>query len=71
MEMIKINFTKTSEDGIYSFSDAINLPINHSYTDEEIETMKQARFDSWLYMILNPPAPVEEEVIVPDEVITP
>jgi hypothetical protein len=46
MEMIKIDFTKTSEDGVYSFSDALHLPINHSYTDEEIEAMKQARFES-------------------------
>jgi hypothetical protein len=59
---IKINFTKTSDDGVYSYSDALHLPENHSFTDEEIEAMKQARFDKWLNMILNPPAPVEEEV---------
>jgi len=40
----------------------LHLPENHSFTDEEIEAMKQARFDKWLNMILNPPAPVEEEV---------
>ena len=62
METIKIDFTKTSADGVYSFSDALHLPINHSYTDEEIEAMKQARFDNWLNMILNPPAPVEEPI---------
>jgi hypothetical protein len=64
MEMIKIDFTKTSEDGVYSFSDALHLPINHSYTDEEIEAMKQARFDRWLDMILNPPEPVVEEPVI-------
>lgn len=64
METIKIDFIKTSEDGVYSFSDALHLPINHSYTDEEIEAMKQARFDRWLDMILNPPAPVVEESVV-------
>ena len=63
MEMIKIDFTKTSADGTYSFSDALHLPINHSYTEEEIEALKQARFDNWLNMILNPPAPVEEPVV--------
>jgi hypothetical protein len=62
MEKIKIDFTKTSEDGVYSFSDALHLPINHPYTYEEIETMKQERFDRWLNMILNPPEPVEEPV---------
>jgi hypothetical protein len=65
METIKIDFTKTSEDGTYSFSDALHLPINHSYTEEQIEAMKQARFDNWLNMILNPPAPVVEET--PDD----
>ena len=64
METIKIDFIKTSEDGVYSFSDALHLPINHTYTDEEIEAMKQARFDRWLDMILNPPAPVVEESVV-------
>jgi len=64
METIKIDFTKTSGDGVYSFSDALHLPINHSYTDEEIEAMKQVRFDRWLDMILNPPAPVVEETPV-------
>jgi len=58
---IKINFTKTSEDGVYSYSDALHLPENHSYTDEQIEIMKQERFDKWLNMIMNPPVPVEEE----------
>lgn len=63
METIKIDFIKTSEDGVYSFSDALYLPIDHTYTEEEIEAMKQARFDKWLNMILNPPAPIEEPVI--------
>ena len=69
METIKIDFTKTSGDGVYSFSDALHLPINHSYTDEEIEAMKQARFDRWLDMILNPPAPVVEETPVEEPVV--
>lgn len=53
MEMIKIDFTKTSDDGIYSFSDALHLPIDHTYTDEEIEAMKQSRFDNWMSHILS------------------
>jgi len=52
MEMIKIDFIKTSDDGVYSFSDALHLPINHTYTDEEIEAMKQERFDNWMNYIL-------------------
>lgn len=62
MNMIKIDFSKTSDDGKYTYSDALHLPANHKYTDQEIEAMKQARFDNWLNMILNPPAPAEESV---------
>lgn len=61
MEMIKIDFIKSSEDGVYTYSDAIHLPANHTYTDDEIEAMKQERFNNWLNMILNPPAPPVEE----------
>lgn len=57
---IKINFTKTSDDGIYSYTDAIHLPENHSFTEEQIETMKQERFDRWLNFILNPPVSTPE-----------
>lgn len=60
MDMIKIDFQKESADGIYQYSDALHLPANHTFTDEEIEAMKQQRFDRWLNMILNPPAPVEQ-----------
>jgi hypothetical protein len=56
-----IDFTKTSEDGKYSFSDALHLDDNHTFTEEEIEAMKQERFDNWLAYIL---APVIEEVAV-------
>ena len=51
MEMIKIDFTKSSEDGIYTYSDALHLPANHTYTEEQIEAMKQERFDRWLALI--------------------
>lgn len=71
MEMIKIDFTKTSGDGVYSFSDALHLRADHSYTEEQIEAMKQARFDNWLNMILNPPAPVVEEPVVEEVGIAP
>jgi len=57
---IKIDFTKTSNDGTYSYTDALHLPENHSFTEEQIEAMKQERFDNWLNMILNPPVVTEE-----------
>lgn len=60
--MPKIDFTLT--DGQYSFSDALHLPDDAVYTDEEIEAMKQARFDNWLAIILAPPP--EDDAPPPD-----
>jgi hypothetical protein len=51
-----IEFTK-EKDG-FVFKDAIHLPDNHQLTDDEIEQMKQKRFDDW-YAIVTAPS-VEE-----------
>ena len=49
--MIKIDFTKTHETyGVYA--DAIHLEENHTYTDADIEAMKQQRFDNWVSHIV-------------------
>lgn len=58
-EMIKIDFR--IDNGRYSFSDALHLPVNHTYTDQEIEAMKQARFDKWVSIITAPPVEVPQE----------
>jgi hypothetical protein len=47
--MIKIEFEKS--DGLYKFRDAIVLPENHQYTEQQLEDMKEERFQSWLSMI--------------------
>ena len=39
------------------FRDALHLSENHTFTDEEIQTMKQQRVDNWIAAIT---APVEE-----------
>ena len=54
---MKINFT------INGFSDALHLPDNHSFSDAEIEAMKQARYDNWQVVINTPAeaAPTVEE----------
>jgi len=45
------DFEKTHE--IYgTFRDAIHLADDHDYTDEEIEAMKQQRFDNWVAHII-------------------
>jgi len=60
--MIKIDFT--INDGRFSYSDAIYLPLDHTFTSEEIENMKRARFIQWRDLIDNPPSDntVEENI---------
>lgn len=48
---MKIDFT------IDGFTDAIYLPDDHGLSDDEIEAMKQARYDAWLESI----KPLDEE----------
>ena len=63
-EMIKIDFVM--DNGVHSFSDALHLPANHTYTEEEIQAMKQARFDNWLKVIMSPPVEVPDTVSPPE-----
>ena len=50
--MIKIDFTKNHT--IYgTYSDALHLQDDHTFTDQEIESMKQERFDNWVSHIIN------------------
>ena len=49
--MIKIDFEKTHE--VYgTYKDAIHLPEDHNHSDQEIEDMKQQRFDNWVNHII-------------------
>ena len=56
--MINIDFEKSEGNNI--FKDALELEDDHSFTDDEIEAMKQARFDAWLEVIKTPP----EDIII-------
>jgi len=57
--MIKIDFEIQNEKyGVYR--DALHLPEDHGMTDEQIEAMKQERYDNWVNIIENPPV-VEEQ----------
>jgi hypothetical protein len=56
--MIKIDFIFDTEHGI--FSDAISLPENHTFTDNEIEVMKQERLSNWIAIITAPSKQAEE-----------
>jgi hypothetical protein len=55
---MNIDFEIT-KDG-YTLKDAIVLPDNHGMTDDEIEAMKQKRFDNWYAIVTAPPI---EEVV--------
>jgi len=55
--MIKIDFEFESPYGI--FRDALHLADDHTFTEDEIASMKQQRYDNW-WAIVNPP-PTEEQ----------
>ena len=61
--MIKIDFSKTHET-YGTFADALHLEDNHTLKDEEIEAMKQQRFDNWVSHIVEmsnrPPEELKE-----------
>ena len=54
--MIKIDFEFDSPHGV--FRDALHLPDDHTFTDAEIEAMKQQRYDNWWAVVNAPPADV-------------
>jgi hypothetical protein len=57
--MIKIDFEFNTEHGIYR--DALHLDDNHSFTEQEIEAMKQERVNNWINIVINPPIEVLEQ----------
>lgn len=58
---MQIRFEFSTKYGVYR--DALNLPDDHSYTSEEIEAMKHARLDRWLYNIESPPVTSDESTL--------
>jgi len=62
---MKIDFEFNTPHGL--FRDALHLPDDHTFTDDEIQVMKQQRVDNWIAVVTAPPveevfvdAPVEE-----------
>jgi hypothetical protein len=51
--MIKIDFEFETQYCV--FRDALYLPEDHTFTDEQIAAMKQERLDNWLFIVENPP----------------
>ena len=56
--MLKIDFEFDTPHGM--FRDALHLPDDHTFTDDEIQAMKQQRVDNWIAVVTAPPV---EEVI--------
>lgn len=52
--MIKIDFEFDTKHG--KFCDALYLADDHSYSDAEIQSMKENRRDIWIANIDNPPS---------------
>jgi hypothetical protein len=58
---MKIIFEFDTPHGL--FRDALHLPDDHTFTDDEIQAMKQQRVDNWIAVVTAPPA----EEITPTE----
>jgi hypothetical protein len=56
---MRIIFEFTTAYGV--FRDALYLPDDHTFTDDEIAAMKQERLDNWLFFVENPPEAVSED----------
>jgi hypothetical protein len=58
---MKIDFEFDTPHGV--FRDALHLADDHTFTDEEIQAMKQQRVDNWIAVVTAPPVedtPTEE-----------
>jgi hypothetical protein len=50
---MKIDFESQTQYGL--FRDALYLPDDHTFSDAEIEAMKQQRVDNWVAIMTAPP----------------
>jgi hypothetical protein len=48
-DWIKIDFAIGEEPAV--FRDALYLPPDHAFSDADIETMKQERYNNWLAVV--------------------
>jgi len=55
--MIKIDFQFETPHG--KFADALHLPDDHTFTEEEIQAMKEQRRDNWIAIVTAPTVEVE------------
>jgi hypothetical protein len=55
---MKIEFCFETQYG--KFCDALHLPDNHTFNDQEIQAMKQQRLDNWISVVTY--VPTQEEL---------
>jgi hypothetical protein len=55
--MVKIDFDFDTPHGV--FRDALHLPDDHTFTEAEIEAMKEQRRDNWIAVVTAPPVETE------------
>jgi hypothetical protein len=55
---MKIDFEFDTKHGKYR--DALHLPDNHTFTEAEIQAMKEQRRDKWINFLENPPSSLPE-----------
>lgn len=60
---MQLRFTFDTAFG--SFSDALNLPDDHGFTDAELEALKQERLTNWL-AVVNPAIAEEVTPAIPE-----
>lgn len=63
---MKIDFEYQTNHGL--FRDALHLPDDHSFTEAEIEAMKQQRVDNWIAVVTAPPVEEEQDYVEIDGV---
>lgn len=56
--MIKIDFEFDTAHGL--FRDALHLPDDHTFTDSEIQAMKEQRRDNWIAIVTAPPVEIPD-----------
>ena len=56
---MKIDFSFDTPHG--KFADALHLPDDHSFTEAEIEVMKEQRRDAWIAVVTAPPIDEPEQ----------
>jgi hypothetical protein len=61
--MVKYEF-EIVKDGM-KFRDAIVLPVGHGFTDEQLEELKQQRFDAWYEAVSQ--QEIDEAMVNPSE----